>query len=63
MAKEILDLSQYDAELISALLGNNDDNLKMIGEFYGCSLAFENGVLSFTVPTNISFSRARVSIT
>ena len=46
MAKEILDLSQYDAELISALLGNNDDNLKMIGEFYGCSLAFENGVLS-----------------
>ena len=46
MAKEILDLSQFDAELISALLGNNDDNLKMIGEFYGCSLAFENGVLS-----------------
>ena len=45
MDKEILDLSQLDVELMSALLGNNDDNLKTIGDFYSCSLRFTEGKL------------------
>ena len=45
MNYEIIDLSQLDVDLISALLGNNDDNLKTIGDFYNCSLRFAEGKL------------------
>ncbi len=46
MDREILDLDQYGIEIISELLGNNDDNLKLIGEFFNCTLSFSEGKLT-----------------
>jgi len=43
---EIYDLNNENVDLISAVLGINDENLKMIGDFYNAKVTFENGIIS-----------------